>query len=145
MEETKCIQKGSMRQGVIDFLVYIPLFDQLEPDELEIAERYMNLVEINKDEVLFKEGEIRYNFHHEKLGTFMKEKREAMGLSLRDASRLSVVSHTHIRDIEDGRSIPSFEMVMKFLKAYMVESKRSKGELIIGTTLVNFDSCSEDG
>ncbi len=57
MEETKCIQKGSMRQGVIDFLVYIPLFDQLEADELEIAERYMNLIEINKDEVLFKEGE----------------------------------------------------------------------------------------
>jgi SOS-response transcriptional repressor LexA len=56
-----------------------------------------------------------------KLGRFMKEKREAMGLSLRDASRLSVVSHTHIRDIEDGRSIPSFEMVMKFLKAYTVD------------------------
>jgi len=51
----------------------------------------------------------------------MKENREAMGLSLRDASRLSGVSHTHIRDIEDGRSIPSFEMAMKFLKAYMVD------------------------
>jgi len=50
----------------------------------------------------------------------MKEKREAMGLSLRDASRLSGVSHTHIRDIEEGRSIPSFEMVMKLLKAYTV-------------------------
>jgi len=44
-----------------------------------------------------------------------------MGLSLWDASRLSGVSHTHIRDIEDGRSIPSFEMVMKFLKAYTAE------------------------
>lgn len=57
----------------------------------------------------------------EKLGEFMKEKREAMGLSLRDASRLSGVSHTHIRDIEDARSTPSFEMVMRFLKAYMVD------------------------
>ncbi len=56
-----------------------------------------------------------------KLGRFMQHKREAMGLSLRDASRLSGISHTHIRDIEDGRSIPSFEMVMKFLKAYMVD------------------------
>ena len=56
-----------------------------------------------------------------KLGAFMKEKRAAMGLSLRDASRLSGVSHTHIRDIEEGRSTPSFEMVMKFLKAYMVD------------------------
>jgi transcriptional regulator with XRE-family HTH domain len=56
-----------------------------------------------------------------KLGKFMKENREAMDLSLRDASKLSGVSHTHIRDIEDGRSIPSFEMVMKFLKAYTVD------------------------
>ena len=51
----------------------------------------------------------------------MKEKRESMGLSLRDASKLSGVSHTHIRDIEEERSIPSFEIVMKFLKAYMVD------------------------
>jgi len=56
-----------------------------------------------------------------KLGEFMKENREAMALSLRDASRLSGISHTHIRDIEDGRSTPSFEMVMRFLKAYMVD------------------------
>ena len=41
-------------------------------------------------------------------------------MSLRDASKLSGVSHTHIRDIEDGRSVPSFEMVMKFLRAYGV-------------------------
>ena len=41
-------------------------------------------------------------------------------MSLREASKLSGVSHTHIRDIEDGRSVPSFEMVMKFLSAYGV-------------------------
>ncbi len=51
----------------------------------------------------------------------MKVKRELRDLSLREASKLSGVSHTHIRDIEDGRSIPSFEMVMKFLKAYTVD------------------------
>ena len=51
----------------------------------------------------------------------MKEKGEGLGLSLREASKLSGVSHTHIRDIEDGRSNPSFEMVMKFLRAYGVE------------------------
>lgn len=38
----------------------------------------------------------------------MKEKREGLGLSLREASKLSGVSHTHIRDIEDGRSVPVF-------------------------------------
>jgi|GEM_PF-3302026 len=46
---------------------------------------------------------------------------EAMGLSLRDASKLSGGFHTHIRDMEDARSTPSFEMVMKFLKAYMAD------------------------
>ena len=51
----------------------------------------------------------------------MKENREAMALSLRDASKLSGISHTHIRDIEEGRSIPFFEMVMKLVKAYMVD------------------------
>src|SRR4030067_3674318 len=54
------------------------------------------------------------------MGAFMKGKREGLGLSLREASKLSGVSHTHIRDIEAGRSVPSFEMVMKFLSAYGV-------------------------
>ncbi len=56
-----------------------------------------------------------------KLGAFLKEKRLDIGLSLRDASNLSGISHTHIKDIEDSSSIPSFEMVMKFLKAYRVD------------------------
>jgi len=55
------------------------------------------------------------------MGVFMKEKREGLGLSLREASKLSGVSHTHIRDREEGRSVPSFEMVMRFLRAYGVE------------------------
>ncbi len=55
------------------------------------------------------------------IGRFIKEKWSDRGLSLREASRLSGVSHTHIRDIEDGRSIPSFAMVMNFIKAYTVD------------------------
>ena len=46
------------------------------------------------------------------IGVFLKEKRNQAGLSLRQASRLSGVSHTHIRDIEKGSSVPSFEMVI---------------------------------
>jgi len=42
-------------------------------------------------------------------------------LSLREASKLSGVSHTHIQEIEDGRSVPSFEMAMTFLWAYGVD------------------------
>lgn len=46
------------------------------------------------------------------------EKRSSIGLSLREASQRTGVSHTHIRDIEGGRSVPSFDMVMGFLDAY---------------------------
>lgn len=55
------------------------------------------------------------------IGEFIKEKRISEGLSLREASKLSGVSHTHIRDIENGNSVPSFEMVMTFLRAYAIE------------------------
>ncbi len=55
------------------------------------------------------------------IGKFLKEKRDQAGLSLRQASRLSGVSHTHIRDIEQGSSVPSFEMVMGFLETYRIE------------------------
>ncbi len=55
------------------------------------------------------------------IGEFLKEKRDQAGLSLRQASRLSGVSHTHIRDIENSSSVPSFEMVMGFLETYRIE------------------------
>lgn len=98
MEETKCIQKGSMRQGVIDFLMYIPLFDQLEPDELEVAERYMNLVEINKDEVCFEEGEIRYSFHQEKTRAVYEGKESSNGfVSTGCFKTLRGLPHSHKR------------------------------------------------
>lgn len=62
------------------------------------------------------------------IGEFLKEKREQTGLSLRQASRLSGVSHTHIRDIENGSSMPSFEMVMGFLETYRIEIEEFLGE-----------------
>jgi len=46
-----------MREGIIDFLTYIRLFDGFNQNELEIITRHMNLIEINKDEILFKEGD----------------------------------------------------------------------------------------
>jgi predicted transcriptional regulator len=70
----------------------------------EISYNRIPLPSVKKEDILYI---------MKKLGALMKEKREAMGLSLRDASRFSGVSHTHIRDIEDGRSIPLFVMVMK--------------------------------
>jgi SOS-response transcriptional repressor LexA len=66
------------------------------------------------------------------LGEFLKDKRVAIGLSLREASQRTGVSHTHIRDIEGGRSVPSFDMVMRLLDAYginMSDFLRETGHL----------------
>ncbi len=57
MKETKVIQEGAMRDRIIDFLINIPLFDKLKAKELRIILKWMNLIEINKGEILFKEGD----------------------------------------------------------------------------------------
>ncbi len=56
------------------------------------------------------------------LGEFLRGKREAKGMSLRGAAKTSGISHVHIRDIEEGRKSPSFDKVMKLLRAYMVDT-----------------------
>lgn len=56
-----------------------------------------------------------------KVGEFLKVKRENKRLSLREASKLSGVSHTHIKDIEEGKKTPSFDKVMALLKAYHID------------------------
>ena len=56
------------------------------------------------------------------LGEFLRGKREARGMSLREAAKTTGISHVHIRDIEEGAKSPSFDKVMKLLQAYMVDT-----------------------
>lgn len=56
------------------------------------------------------------------LGEFLRGKREARGMSLRGAAKTAGISHVHIRDIEEGRKSPSFDKVMKLLRAYMIDT-----------------------
>lgn len=55
------------------------------------------------------------------LGEFLREKREARGMSLREAAKAAAISHVHIKDIEEGKKSPSFDKVMNLLKAYMAD------------------------
>ncbi len=57
MKETEVIQENKMTETIIDFLIDLPLFDKLQAQELKIIARYMNLIEMNKGEILFKEGD----------------------------------------------------------------------------------------
>ncbi len=57
MKEADLIQEGKVRDTIIDFLITIPLFDKLKADELKIIVKRMNFVELDKGEILFKEGD----------------------------------------------------------------------------------------
>lgn len=56
-----------------------------------------------------------------KVGKYLKKKREEADLSLREASKLASVSHTHIMDLEDGKKSPAFDKVMQILHAYRAD------------------------
>ena len=58
-----------------------------------------------------------------RVGKYLKEKREKADLSLREASKLAGVSHTHIMEIEDGKKSPTFDKVMNILQAYRADAQ----------------------
>ncbi len=57
MVKPKSPSGTKMSEAIIDFLINVPMFDTLKADELSIVARHMNFVELNRDEILFKEGE----------------------------------------------------------------------------------------
>lgn len=60
------------------------------------------------------------------ISQFLWDKRLERGLSLRDVSKLTGISHVHIRTIEQGGASPSFEKVIAILNAYRVTAKELK-------------------
>ena len=57
MEKSKVAAGGKMTDLIIGFLIYIPIFDKIIADELRLISKYMNVVEADPGEVIFKEGE----------------------------------------------------------------------------------------
>lgn len=57
MEGTKTATGSKMSQDIIDFLINIPIFDTLNAEELKIIVKYINLIDVNPGEIVFKEGD----------------------------------------------------------------------------------------
>jgi SOS-response transcriptional repressor LexA len=53
-----------------------------------------------------------------KVGEYLKEKREAKEMSLREAAAAAGISHVNVKEIEDGKTAPSFDRVMKMIRVY---------------------------
>ncbi len=58
MKENNSVMESKYKLMIIDFLINIPLFNQIKADELSIVARYMNYIELDRNEILFKEGDV---------------------------------------------------------------------------------------
>lgn len=57
MKDFKPLDGSKMNGTIIDFLSKLPLFSTLKADELKVVAEQMNFLEIEKGEILFKEGD----------------------------------------------------------------------------------------
>jgi CRP/FNR family cyclic AMP-dependent transcriptional regulator len=57
MKEAKVMKQGKIREPIADFLLSTPLFDGLKTNEIKSVAKHLSFTELNKDEILFKEGE----------------------------------------------------------------------------------------
>jgi len=57
MKKIEAIREKKMRKDIIDYLIDFPLFDALKGNQLNIVADHMNYYEIDKGEILFKEGD----------------------------------------------------------------------------------------
>jgi CRP-like cAMP-binding protein len=57
MASRKDAPERKSSKAIIDLLISIPIFDALKSDELRLATRYMNLMDVNPQEIIFKEGD----------------------------------------------------------------------------------------
>lgn len=57
LKEIKAIHGNKMRKDIINYLIDFPLFDALKGNQLNIVAGHMDYYEIDKGEILFKEGD----------------------------------------------------------------------------------------
>ncbi len=57
MIEHQTITESKMSETIIDFLIDIPLFDKIIANDLQIVAAHMGFIEIEKGQILFREGD----------------------------------------------------------------------------------------
>lgn len=120
MKETKVIQEGKMRDAIIDFLIELPLFDKLKTSELRVIVKRMNFIEIDKGEILFKEGD-KGNYV-----CFIVD--GTLGVMKESVTGESVV----ITALSKGRSIGEMSVIDDFPRSATVKA-RTEAKLVILT------------
>ncbi len=119
MEGTK-VRGSRVVDSIIDFLIDIPLFDELHSTELKIVARQMNLIEVKRNDVVFKEGD---------KGSYMCFVVDGiLDVIKQTAARKEVV----ISSLARGRSIGEMSVIDNFPRSASVRA-RTKVTLVVLT------------
>ena len=114
MNETK------VSKVIINLLLDIPIFDRLDPDELKVVSNYMNYMDFEPGEIVFKEGE---------KGDYICFVVEG---SLKVLKRTEAGKQVSISTLNRGRSIGEMAVIDDFPRSATVKA-HSKSSLIILT------------
>lgn len=122
MEETKTKIDSKALQDINDFLINnflitIPIFDGLNPEELRIVAKYMNIINVSSGEIVFKEGDAGDYVCFVVDGTLDVLKKSETGDSI-------VIS-----TLSKGRSIGDMAVIDEFPRSATVKA-RTKATLI---------------
>jgi len=66
------------------------------------------------------------------LGLLIREKRQARGLSLREAAKHMSISHVYLKKIEDGQKNPTIDVLNRIFKVLNINLNRALKKVILG-------------
>ena len=120
MDKTKEISGGKIMNTIIDLLINIPIFDSLKGDELRIITKHMNFIELDPDEIVFKEGD---------KGDYVCFVAEG---SLDVLKKSDTGDYVVIATLHRGRSIGEMSVIDDFPRSATIKA-RTKATLVILT------------
>ena len=129
MAESEKKPSRKMLRGVVDSLCNVPLFDRLNGDELSVLAEYVNVIEVNRAEYVFKEGDRGDYICFVEKGSLDVMKRASAGGSV------------IIATLTKGRSIGEMSVIDHFPRSATVRA-RTKATLLT-LTRSRFDSILE--
>lgn len=97
--------------AIIDLLIQIPIFDNLDPDELRMIVKYMNVVQAKEGEEVFREGDRGDYVCFVAEGTLDVIKTSETG------------HHVAISTLHKGRSIGEMSMLDNFPRSATVQAR----------------------
>jgi CRP-like cAMP-binding protein len=116
--KTPSSEKGG-RKAVVDFLVNIPMFDSLSPEDLRLVAGQMNFMDLNPGEILFHEGEKGDYVCFVAEGSLDVVKRSGKG------------HHATLATLTRGRSIGEMAVIDEFPRSATVRARTAAALVIL--------------